>query len=197
VHFPSNLAGCPPEPFPGPLFSGILDYLPKKGAVRPLLFCRFMEAISGRDCDFAPALKDSTWAWTPFPLQPKMRIVRLAKGAFYGVFRHEVCPLLPPGVPLPEGIRQGGFSDGGKCCLRRRNPPLRRETHPQNRGSFHFSVIMPVRKPIGPPATPISAFFLSDGENPIRVRIAREKNLNSPVFANYALFGRAGSGPWY
>ncbi len=62
-----------------------LKHIPENRAAKTLLYCR----LKNRKC--APFLKkrlfnqDFVQAWTPFPLQPEMRIVRLANGARIGL----------------------------------------------------------------------------------------------------------------
>jgi hypothetical protein len=56
-----------------------------RGAAGPLL-CRFKWALKRPVSKNTSNNRDFSSAWTLFPLQPEVRAVQMAKGAFYGVF---------------------------------------------------------------------------------------------------------------
>jgi|GEM_PF-5175466 hypothetical protein len=68
------------------LLENDLKHIPENRAAKTRLYCRFKNLNSALILKKSSIRQTFTCAWTPFPLQPEMRIVRLANGAFYGVF---------------------------------------------------------------------------------------------------------------
>ena len=77
---------------------------------------------------------------------------------------------------------------------RRIIPPLRREPPPQNRGFFHFPVILPVRKTIGPPIASICALFILRRRKSNRSPYSPIKSPHCTVFRELRTFGQVRSG---
>jgi len=72
--------------------------IPKKGGLRTLLYCRPKFPAILRFLQKMRFPKTFLGAWTSLPLQPEMRIVRLAIRAFYVVIFLQVCQCLEMGL---------------------------------------------------------------------------------------------------
>jgi hypothetical protein len=61
-------------------------HIPENRAAKTRLYCRFKNLNPTLILKKSSIRQIFTCVWTPFPLQPEIRIVILANGAFYGVF---------------------------------------------------------------------------------------------------------------